>query len=81
VRAILGRWWVEGSEVVFTWSKGKLQAEQVGAAPWSEPAVFEEIGPGEYRSVAGRERGERLRVDGDTLVWSGYVFTRDQRTF
>jgi hypothetical protein len=29
----------------------------------------------------GRERGERLRVDGDRLIWAGYVFTRRQQPF
>ena len=29
----------------------------------------------------GRERGERLRVDGDQLIWAGYAFTRAQEPF
>jgi hypothetical protein len=31
--------------------------------------------------LAGRERGERLRVDGEQLVWAGYSFTRAQEPF
>jgi hypothetical protein len=44
------------------------------------PSVFERDGDG-FRVRSGRERGERLRVDGDRLVWAGYVFTRTQQTF
>ena len=29
----------------------------------------------------GRERGERLRVDGDQMIWAGYAFTRAQEPF
>jgi hypothetical protein len=31
--------------------------------------------------VEGRERGERLRVEGEQLVWAGYAFTRSQQPF
>jgi hypothetical protein len=31
--------------------------------------------------VKGRERGERVRIDGGQLVWAGYAFTRDQQPF
>jgi CubicO group peptidase (beta-lactamase class C family) len=77
---ILGRWWSEGNEFVFTWEKGSLHARAVGAAPSIPPAVFEAVG-GAYRVASGRERGERLRIDGDRLVWAGYVFTRAQQPF
>ena len=33
------------------------------------------------RAAVGRERGERLRVEGDRLIWAGYAFTRAQEPF
>ena len=80
VRALLGRWWSEGNEFVFTWEKGRLNARAVGAPSWMQPSVFEAVDGG-YRVATGRERGERLRVDGDRLIWAGYVFTRTQEPF
>jgi CubicO group peptidase (beta-lactamase class C family) len=79
-RALLGRWWSEGNEFVFTWEKGRLNARAVGAPSWMQPSVFEAVDGG-YRVVAGREHGERLRIDGDRLIWAGYVFTRTQQAF
>jgi hypothetical protein len=82
MRTILGRWWSEGEEFVFSWKNGRLTAEPAAAAPsWMRPAVFEQVGEREYRVLSGRERGERLRIEDDRLVWAGYAFTRDQRTF
>ena len=78
VCAILGRWWSEGNEHVFSWEGGSLHARLVGAPEHVEPSVFEADGEG-FRVVKGRERGERLRVDGDRLVWGGYLFTRSQQ--
>jgi hypothetical protein len=80
VRTLLGRWWSEGNEFVFTWEQGRLHARVVGAPAWVEPSVFAEVDGG-YRVETGRERGERLRVDGDRLIWAGYVFTRAQQPF
>ena len=45
------------------------------------PAELEPQQDGTFRVARGYERGERLRVDGDRLVWGGYSFTRDQRPF
>jgi CubicO group peptidase (beta-lactamase class C family) len=78
VAAILGRWWSEGNEHVFSWRDGKLTARVSGAPPRVPPSVFEPLAEGGFRVVSGRERGERLRVDGDRLVWGGYPFTREQ---
>ena len=80
VRSLLGRWWSEGNEFVFTWEEGRLHARAVGAPAWVQPSVFAEVDGG-YRVATGRERGERLRVDGDRLIWAGYVFTRTQQPF
>ncbi|HEY5146839.1 MAG TPA: serine hydrolase domain-containing protein [Polyangiaceae bacterium] len=80
VRALLGRWWSEGNEFVFWWERGALQAKVVGTPPGRGETTFERDGDG-WRASVGRERGERLRVDDDRLVWSGYAFTRVQEPF
>ena len=80
VRALLGRWWSEGNEFVFTWKDGRVNARPTGVPPSVPSSVFEEVDGG-WRVVSGRERGERLRVEGDRLVWAGYLFTREQRPF
>jgi CubicO group peptidase (beta-lactamase class C family) len=80
VRALLGRWWSEGNEFVFWWERGALQAKVVGTPPGRGETTFERDGDG-WRASVGRERGERLRVDGDRLIWSGYAFTRAQEPF
>jgi CubicO group peptidase (beta-lactamase class C family) len=80
VRPLLGRWWSEGNEFVFWWERGALQAKVVGSLPGRAETTFERDGDG-WRASAGRERGERLRVDGEQLVWSGYAFTRAQEPF
>ncbi len=80
VRPLLGRWWSEGNEFVFWWEHGALQAKVVGMPPGRGETTFERDGGG-WRAAAGRERGERLRVDGDRLIWAGYAFTRAQQPF
>jgi CubicO group peptidase (beta-lactamase class C family) len=78
VRAILGRWWSEGNEFVFSWRAGKLTAALPGSPPWVHPSVFAPLGDGSFRVVEGRERGERLRPVEGGMVFGGYLFTRDQ---
>jgi CubicO group peptidase (beta-lactamase class C family) len=80
VRAILGRWWSEGNEFVFWWESGTLKAKVVGTPSGRGETTFERNGDA-WRASAGRERGERLRIDGGQLVWSGYAFTRAQEPF
>lgn len=80
VRAILGRWWSEGNEFVFWWEGGTLRAKVVGTKPGRGETTFERDGDA-WRASAGRERGERLRIDDGRLVWSGYAFTRAQEPF
>jgi CubicO group peptidase (beta-lactamase class C family) len=89
VVGLLGHWWSEGSEYVFRWRDGHLEA---GAAVAKEPrpqapAVFEPIGNDRWTTVSGREEGESLRVvrsgDGTVrrLYWAGYPFTRTPEVF
>jgi CubicO group peptidase (beta-lactamase class C family) len=80
VEAILGRWWSEGNEHLFSWEKGKLTSRMAGAPPRIKPTVFDPLLDGGFRAVDGRERGERLRVEGDRMIWGGYLFTRNQES-
>jgi beta-lactamase family protein len=59
---LLGRWWSEGSETVFSWRHGKLEARLATALTEREPSVFEQEGEDRFRTVSGGERGEVLRV-------------------
>jgi len=84
---MLGRWWSEGSETIFSWRDGRLEARLASAPPAREPSVFEPEGDDRYRTVSGRERGEVLRVVRDDagvvvkLYWATYPFTREPVTF
>jgi CubicO group peptidase (beta-lactamase class C family) len=79
-RSLLGRWWSEGNEFVFWWQDGALRARIEGAPAGRGETTFERDGD-RWVAAAGRERGERLRVDGDRLIWAGYSFTRMQEPF
>lgn len=87
LEALLGQWFSEGVEFVFSVRQGRLEA-QVRRAPTGTPnSVFEAIGDDTYRTVSGRERGERLRVRRDpegravAMNWATYVFTRQPHAF
>jgi CubicO group peptidase (beta-lactamase class C family) len=87
VAGVLGRWWSEGYEFVFSWRDGHLEARGAQAPEWRQPAVFERVEADRFRTVSGRERGEWLDVvradDGKVtkLYWATYAFTRDPRPF
>jgi CubicO group peptidase (beta-lactamase class C family) len=87
IAPLLGRWWSEGDETIFSWRGGKLEARLVDAPAEREPSVFEPEGDDRFRVVSGRERGERLRVvrdeHGDVvkLYWATYPFTRTPEVF
>ena len=84
---VLGRWWSEGYEFVFSWHEGHLEARHSAAPPWRRPAVFERVDGDRFRTVAGRERGESLEIVRDAegrptkLYWATYAFMRDPRPF
>ncbi len=80
VRALLGVWWSEGTQFVFTWEKASLRAKVAGSVPGKGETRFERDGDG-WVAAEGRERGERLRLHDGGLVWAGYPFTRTQETF
>jgi CubicO group peptidase (beta-lactamase class C family) len=79
-RPLLGRWWSEGSEFVFWWEQGKLRAKVASLPPGRGETAFDRDGDG-WIASEGRERGERLVVRGDELVWAGSGFTRSQQPF
>ena len=82
IAPLLGRWWSEGDESIFSWRGDKLEARLADAPPEREPSVFEPEGDDRFRVVSGRERGETLRVvrneSGEVvkLYWATYPFAR-----
>ncbi len=84
---LLGRWWSEGSEFVFGWHDGHLQARLVATPMDRPPAVFATEGRDLWWTVSGHEAGELLRVvrDGSGTVvrmhWATYGFTRAAQVF
>jgi hypothetical protein len=87
VEPLLGRWWVEGSEMVFSWRQGRLEAKLVGGTPGRDTSYFVQEGDDRFRSAEGRERGELLRVvrneDGsvEKLYFATYPLRREPSTF
>jgi CubicO group peptidase (beta-lactamase class C family) len=87
IAPVLGRWWSEGHEFVFSWRRGRLEARVATAPPERAPSVFEPDGDDRFRTISGDERGELLRVvrdeGGDVvkLYWATYPFTRAPEVF
>jgi CubicO group peptidase (beta-lactamase class C family) len=84
---LVGLWFSEGAPFVFRIREGRLEAVVGGADPTLPPSVFEPEGDDVFRTVSGRERGERLtvrrRADGSVrmLNWATYRFTREPLGF
>jgi CubicO group peptidase (beta-lactamase class C family) len=87
IEPLLGRWWVEGSEIVFSWRQGRLEAKLVEGPAGRDTSYFAPEGVDRFRSVEGRERGELLRVvrdaDGgvEKLYFATYPLRREPSTF
>ncbi len=65
MQPLLGRWWTEGHELVFSVRGGRLQAVLVGGPRDRDTSWFEPEGDDRFRVVEGRELGELLRVARD----------------
>ena len=87
IAPLLGRWWSEGDETIFSWRGGRLEARMADSPRERDPSVFEPEGEDRFRVVSGRERGEVLRVARDEageavkLYWATYPFTRTPEVF
>ena len=87
-RGVLGRWFSEGQPFAFWVEQGELKARIDKPAAAKLPASrFVKVSDDVYRDVAGRERGELLRItrapDGTVtkLNWATYLFTREPIAF
>jgi CubicO group peptidase (beta-lactamase class C family) len=87
IESALGRWWLEGDELVFSWRKGRLEARSPLDEEWEPPAVFEPEDGDLWRTVSGPEQGERLRLERDEqgavarMFWATYLLTREPLPF
>jgi CubicO group peptidase (beta-lactamase class C family) len=84
---LLGRWFSEGAGFTFSVRQGRLEARADQAPADRAPSVFERIDADTYRTVSGRERGERLRITRDAdgrvakMNWATYLVTREPLGF
>ena len=83
VLPLLGLWFLEGDEVVFSWRNGRLEARARDDPDWKAPSVFVREGEDRWRTESGPEHGELLRLERDDegrlarMVWAGYPVTRE----
>ena len=72
---LLGRWWGEGFEYVFSWHDGALRARGADDPAGKPPAVFAPLPdrPDVFRTVSGREVGRAAAADPGRrrARWSG----------
>jgi CubicO group peptidase (beta-lactamase class C family) len=84
---LVGVWYSEGSPFTFSVREGRLEARQQGLPEHKPSSRFEPVGPDLFRTVAGRENGELLRVGRDAdgrvvkLNWATYLVTREPLAF
>lgn len=84
---LLGRWYSEGSPFDFSVREGRLEARSPALPAHKPSSVFAKVGDDLYRTVAGREAGELLRVSRDAsgavrqLNWATYLVTRAPLAF
>ncbi len=83
LRAVLGHWWSEWHEWVFSWRRGGLEAVRLDGADETGRTRFRALGEDRFVAESGDERGEELIVvrgsDGasvEKLYWATYPFTR-----
>jgi len=84
---LLGPWFSEGQPFTLTVREGALHARADGAPAHVADSVFERVDTDTFRTVAGRERGELLRLRRDAagevaaFNWATYLFTRRPYAF
>jgi CubicO group peptidase (beta-lactamase class C family) len=84
---LLGRWWLEGDEVLIRYREGRLEAREAAAPPSAPSSVFAAEGVDRFRGVSGPEEGELLEVVRDEngevvkLYWVTYPLTRTPQVF
>jgi CubicO group peptidase (beta-lactamase class C family) len=84
---LVGVWYSEGSPFTFSVREGRLEARADGLPDHKPPSRFERVEDDVYRTVAGRETGELLKVtrgaDGRVrkMNWATYLVTREPLAF
>ncbi len=87
LEGVLGPWWMEGHQVVFSFRQGKLESMFPEARLDLGRSVYEPEGEDLYRVAQGYERGELLRIVKDEsgvpvkLYLATYPLTREPQTF
>jgi hypothetical protein len=87
LESVLGVWYSEGTPFVFTVRQGSLEARAQGLPEHKPASTFEKVDEDVYRTTAGREAGELLRLTRDTegrvvkMNWATYLFTREPYAF
>jgi CubicO group peptidase (beta-lactamase class C family) len=87
VRPLLGRWWTEWNELVFSWREGRLVSMAADAPDGAPADLYEEVEPDLYLCASGQERGEELRVVRDSqggvlkMYRATYPLTREPKPF
>ena len=86
LEGILGPWWMEGHQIVFSFRGGKLESVLPDARLDLGRSQYEREGNDLYRIVRGYERGELLRIvrDGSgapvKLYLATYPLSRESKT-
>ena len=84
---LVGVWWSEGSPFAFSVREGRLEARAPSLPEHKPSSKFEQLEPDVFRTVAGREEGELLRVTRDAdgravrMNWATYLVTRQPYAF
>ncbi len=84
---LVGLWWSEGSPFAFTVRQGRLEARAPDQPEHVPSSLFDPVSTDVFRTVAGRENGELLRVTRDAegrptkMSWATYLVTREPLAF
>jgi CubicO group peptidase (beta-lactamase class C family) len=84
---LVGRWYSEGVAFDFSVRQGRLEARAADLPEHKPSSLFEQVEPGVFRTVSGREAGELLRVSRDAdgragkMNWATYLVTREPYGF